>query len=48
MTNDSDLHEPLRQFYAQAGRVIELPTRRTGRPGREFLEWHLGEVLKAS
>ena len=36
------------QFYARAGQVIELPARRIDRPGREFLEWHLGEVFKAS
>jgi putative restriction endonuclease len=36
------------QFYAQAGQVIDLPDRRADRPQREFLEWHLGEVFKAS
>jgi putative restriction endonuclease len=36
------------QFYAQAGQLIELPTRRADRPNREFLEWHLDEVFKAS
>jgi HNH endonuclease len=36
------------QFYAQAGRVIELPARRADQPNREFLEWHLNEVFKAS
>jgi putative restriction endonuclease len=36
------------QFYAKAGRVIELPARRADRPNREFLEWHLDEVFKAS
>ena len=36
------------QFYAQAGQVIELPARRADRPNREFLEWHLDEVFKAS
>jgi len=37
------------QFYAKAGQVIDLPERRTDRPGREFLEWHLDEVfLKAA
>ncbi|HUY45812.1 MAG TPA: HNH endonuclease [Streptosporangiaceae bacterium] len=36
------------QFYAQAGQVVELPTRRADRPNREFLEWHLDEVFKAS
>jgi hypothetical protein len=36
------------QFYAQAGQVIDLPARRMDRPGREFLEWHLGEVFQAS
>ncbi len=33
------------QFYARAGQVIDLPERRTDRPGREFLEWHLDEVF---
>jgi putative restriction endonuclease len=36
------------QFYARAGEVIALPERRTDRPQREFLEWHLGEVFRAS
>ena len=36
------------QFYAQAGHVIDLPDRRADRPQREFLEWHLDEVFKAS
>ena len=36
------------QFYARAGRVIDLPDRRADRPQREFLEWHLDEVFKAS
>ena len=36
------------QFYAKAGQVIELPARRADRPNREFLEWHLDEVFKAS
>jgi hypothetical protein len=36
------------QFYTQAGQLIELPARRADRPNREFLEWHLDEVLKAS
>jgi putative restriction endonuclease len=36
------------QFYAKAGQVIELPARRADRPHREFLEWHLDEVFKAS
>jgi putative restriction endonuclease len=36
------------QFYAQAGQVIALPDHRIDRPNREFLEWHLGEVFKAS
>jgi putative restriction endonuclease len=36
------------QFYAQAGQVIDLPDRRADRPQREFLEWHLDEVFKAS
>jgi len=36
------------QFYAHAGQVIELPARRPDRPNREFLEWHLDEVFKAS
>lgn len=36
------------QFYAKAGQVIDLPARRADRPHREFLEWHLDEVFKAS
>ena len=37
------------QFYAKAGQVIDLSARRTDRPSREFLEWHLDEVfLKAA
>jgi putative restriction endonuclease len=36
------------QFYAKAGEVIDLPARRADRPHCEFLEWHLGEVFKAS
>jgi putative restriction endonuclease len=36
------------QFYAKAGQVIELPVRRADQPNREFLEWHLDEVFKAS
>ena len=36
------------QFYAKAGQVIELPARRADRPHRDFLEWHLDAVFKAS
>lgn len=36
------------QFYARAGEVIALPARRADRPQREFLQWHLDEVFKAS
>ena len=36
------------QFYARAGQIIDLPERRADRPQREFLEWHLDEVFKAS
>ncbi len=36
------------QFYAQAGNIITLPARRADRPHRDFLEWHLDEVFKAS
>jgi putative restriction endonuclease len=36
------------QFYAKAGQVIGLPARRADQPNREFLEWHLEEVFKAS
>jgi hypothetical protein len=36
------------QFYARAGKVIDLPEHRADRPNRDFLEWHLGEVFKAS
>ena len=36
------------QFYARAGTPIRLPEHRLDRPNREFLEWHLDEVFKAS
>ena len=36
------------RFYAQAGQVVALPERKPDRPQREFLEWHLDEVFKAS
>ena len=36
------------QFYARAGHVIDLPERKPDRPQREFLEWHLDQVFKAS
>ena len=36
------------QFYAKAGQVIALPDRKTDRPHREFLEWHLDTIFKAS
>jgi len=36
------------QFYAKAGQLIDLPARRSDRPERQFLEWHLEEVFKAS
>jgi putative restriction endonuclease len=36
------------QFYAKAGQVIELPEHRVDRPNRDFLEWHLDEIFKAS
>ena len=36
------------QFYARAGKVIDLPEHRIDRPQRDFLEWHLDEVYKAS
>jgi putative restriction endonuclease len=36
------------QFYAKAGQVIDLPERRADRPQRDFLEWHIDEVFKAS
>jgi putative restriction endonuclease len=36
------------QFYAKAGQVIALPYRRVDRPNREFLEWHLDVIFKAS
>lgn len=36
------------QYYARVGEFIALPDRRADRPGREFLEWHLEEVFKAS
>jgi putative restriction endonuclease len=36
------------QFYARAGEVIALPARQVDRPQREFLEWHMDEVFRAS
>lgn len=36
------------EFYAQAGQVIALPDRKVDRPNREYLEWHLDTVYKAS
>ncbi len=36
------------QFYARAGREITVPGCRADRPQVEFLEWHLGEIFKAS
>ncbi len=36
------------RLYALAGRPVAVPDRRVDRPSREFLEWHLGEVFKAS
>jgi putative restriction endonuclease len=36
------------QFYAKAGEVIALPDRQADQPNREFLEWHLDTVFKAS
>jgi putative restriction endonuclease len=36
------------QFYAKAGQVITLPDRKADRPQRDFLEWHLDTVFKAS
>lgn len=36
------------QFYSRAGQPIALPARRAHRPQAEFLEWHLGEIFKAS
>jgi putative restriction endonuclease len=36
------------QFYAKAGQVIALPDRKTHQPRREYLEWHVDKVFKAS
>ena len=36
------------QYYAKGGQLIELPERRLDRPHRDFLEWHLDTVFKAS
>jgi putative restriction endonuclease len=36
------------QFYAHAGERIALPQRQGDHPNREFLEWHLDEVFRAS
>jgi putative restriction endonuclease len=36
------------QFYSRSGEVIALPDGKAARPYREFLEWHLGTVFRAS
>ena len=36
------------RFYAQSGQLVALPEHRADRPQREFLEWHLDEVFRAS
>lgn len=36
------------QFYARAGGRISVPARRVDRPSAEYLEWHIGEIFKAS
>lgn len=35
-------------LYAHQGEVISLPDRRADRPARDFLEWHLDTVFRAS
>jgi putative restriction endonuclease len=36
------------QFYERARHPIALPPRRADRPSREFLEWHLDTIFRAS
>jgi putative restriction endonuclease len=36
------------QYYAKAGQLIELPGRKLDRPHRDFLEWHVDTIFKAS
>ncbi len=36
------------QFYTRVGQPIAVPEHRTDRPNREFLEWHLNTIFKAS
>jgi putative restriction endonuclease len=36
------------QFYSKAGEVIALPDRKTAWPYRDFVEWHLDTVFRAS
>jgi len=36
------------QFYSRVGQTIAVPEHRTDRPNREFLEWHLDTIYKAS
>lgn len=36
------------EFYSKAREPIAVPSRRVDRPNREFLEWHLDEIFKAS
>jgi putative restriction endonuclease len=35
-------------FYAKFGELIDLPDRKIDRPQREFLQWHIDTVFKAS
>lgn len=36
------------EFYSRQGRPIAIPRERVDRPNREFLEWHMDTVFKAS
>ena len=36
------------QFYVRVGETIAVPGRRSERPNRDILEWHLDEVFKAA
>jgi putative restriction endonuclease len=36
------------ELYRRVGQPIAVPERRPDRPNREFLEWHIDEVFKAS
>lgn len=36
------------EFYARAGRVVDVPGRRVDRPAKEFLQWHADTRFRAA